>query len=538
MKIFNILIFILLFSCLSSYSQVWPKIFGGNTNNWCQGLIETYDKGYILDVQVDPGTYVPQMYSWLIKIDVNGNQLWSKTISSNGYQVAFGGIDNTIDGGCIVTGATTRLDPSNYDILFIKFNVCGEKEWCSIISTPGNGDDGWKIKQIPDGYIALVHYFQDWQTKRIWLFKLDLLGNILWQQCYLDSANVVGEEPEDLIVCSDSGYLITGDGYFPPSGQKTYYLMPLFIKTSSDGAQQWVLAYGQTNGFRGDIPQYPNEKQTGFYYSSGRHFRQTAPYGDSPCFLKVSQTGQVAYYKDLISNSIYGGSETLNLKNNDSLFISAGWEDVNSNHDVGIFKLDTVGNITVTKILFQNEIYGISKALFTYDEKYLAAGSFTQSSSNTKIYLYKFTSNLDYAPLNTTPLVYDSLCPHPIVSDTTSLDDCAVITSIDDPFKNPEKFNLTIYPNPACDKLTIEIPDKLAKKTASGSMQITTIYHQWNTATLEIYDLYGKLIFMKEISKQTEKLDLDVGPWHSGMYEARLVFMNEIVARGKFVVSK
>ena len=536
MKVYKILIAIILCFPNETRAQDWPKIYGGNTNNWCWELKEFYDKGYIIDVQVDPGLHVPQMYAWFIKTDMNGNQLWSKTISSNAYQVALNGLDNTSDGGFIVTGATTKLDPSNYDIVFIKFNACGEKEWCNIISTPGNDDNGVKIKSVPNGYIALIHYFKDWQTKRIWLFKLDLSGEILWQQCYLDSANVVGEEPEDLLVCSDSGYLITGDGYFPPSEQKTYYLMPLFIKTSSDGAQQWVLAYGQTNGFRGDIPQYTNENQTGFYYSSGRDFRQTAPYGDSPCFLKVSPTGQAVYSKDLISNSQLGGASTLLLKNNDSLYITATWKDLNNIFNVGIFKLDTVGNISKTKIVIQNVIYYLMSSLFTYNNNYLTAGNFNPDSTNTRIYLYKFTSNLDSAPLNTQPRVYDSLCLNPIVSDTTNLDDCAVISGIDDPFKNPEKFNLIIYPNPARDKLAIEIPEKLKRQTSSGSIQVTTIYHQWSSAILEIFDLFGKRIYSKEISNQTEIVQMDVSSWNDGMYEARLVFMNQVVAGAKFVV--
>ena len=177
-------------------------------------------------------------------------------------------------------------------------------------------------------------------------------------------------------------------------------------------------------------------------------------------------------------------------------------------------------------------------SIFTFDGNYLTGGNFNPDSTSTKVYLYKYTSNLDYAPLNTQPRVYDSLCPHQIVSDTTNLDDCAVITGIDDPFKNPEKFNLAVYPNPANDKLTIEIPGKLARKTGSGAMQITTIYHQWDKASLEIYDLSGKLVFSKEINKQTERVELNVGTWQTGMYAARLVFMNSIVAEAKFVVER
>jgi len=533
------LIFICLLFPSSTFAQVWPKIYGGNTANWCQGLLETYDKGYLIAVQVDPGSSVPQMYAWLIKADINGNQLWSKTISSNAYAVSFNGLDNTSDGGFIVTGVTSKLDPANYDIIFMKFNSCGEKEWCNILSTPGNDDYGIKIKQVSGGYIALCDYYKNQATQPIWLIKLGLSGDIIWQQSYLDS-NTYGlnEFAYDFQVCSDSSFIISGDGYFLPKEKKTWFLMPLFIKASSDGMQQWVLPYGQNNGFRGDIPQCPSENQAGFFYSTGRHFRQTAPYGDSPCFLKVSPTGQGVYYKDLITNSISGGSTTLNLHNDDSLFISAAWQDVNNTENIGIFKLDTVGNITITKLLLQNKMYNIRSATFVYNDKYLASGNFNTDSSSTKIYLYKFNLNLDYAPLDTQPQLYDSLCPHQIISDTTNLDDCAIITNVDDPFRNPEKFNLAVYPNPARDKLTIEIPGKLARKTGSGAMQITTIYHQWDKASLEIYDLSGKLVFSKEINKQTERVDLNVGTWQTGMYAARLVFMNSIVAEAKFVVER
>jgi hypothetical protein len=65
------------------------------TNNWCWQVIESYDKGYIIEVQVDPGTGVPQTYAWLIKADVNGNRLWTKSILKNSYQAFFSGIENT-----------------------------------------------------------------------------------------------------------------------------------------------------------------------------------------------------------------------------------------------------------------------------------------------------------------------------------------------------------------------------------------------------------------------------------------------------------
>jgi hypothetical protein len=535
MRILRILFILIFFNSLSSYSQIWPKIYGGDTYNWCNGLIESYDRGYIINVQVDPGLSVPQMYAWLIKTDINGNQLWSKTISSTSYQLAFSGIENTSDGGCIVTGATTKLDAQNFDILFIKFNSCGEKEWCKIISTPGNDDYGIKIKQISDGYIALISYFQDWTTKRIWLFKLGFDGTILWEtlinqsNTYLQNADACG-----LLVTESRDFLVTGDAYDGSPG--LYILRPLIIRTDSNANVQWTLPFGHTNGFRGDVANFPQENQSGFFYMAARHFRYSVPYGDSPCFLKVSSTGLEVYYKDLISNSIYGGSSTLNLKNNDSLFISAAWTDTNNIENIGIFKSDTLGNITKTKILFQNILYSINSTLFSYDEKYLAAGNFNPSTPATKIYLFKFDSNLEYAPLNTQPRIYDSLCPHPIVSDTTSLDGCLVISDIQDPIIHPEKCKLVIFPNPAKDRVTVQLPQYLERQSTVGSTNVTTIYRQWQSTTLEVYSLDGRLVFKQDIPKSQSQMEFDVSPWQRGMYYFRLMYNGQMAAGEKVML--
>ncbi|MDD4603472.1 MAG: hypothetical protein PHF97_06660 [Bacteroidales bacterium] len=535
----------ILFISLSSFSQNWPKIFGTSSYTWLQGgLVESYDKGYIIAGQVDPGPMVPQMYAWLIKTDINGNKLWTKTVFSSSYQIAFGGLDKTPDGGFVLTGVTTMLDADYYDVVFIKFNACGEKEWCNIVSTPGNSDFGMKIKSIPDGSISLVKYFQDWITKRIWLFKLDDTGNILWEKLINESDSVIqNAEGRDILVTSTKDFLVTGDAYEGSPGH-TYYLRPLIIKTDSNGNDLWTLPFGTTNGFRGMGSKFPSENQSGFFYTSSTHFRDSVPFGGPPCFLKISPNGQEAYYRDLILDSIIlgpgtivGGASTLNLKNNDSLFISSVWRDRNNVQNIGILKSDTLGVVSKVKVLFQDVFYSsIGESLITFNDKLLASGNFNIPDSTMNIYLYKFNSNLEFDSIYSEPRIYDSLCPYPIISDTVNLDDCGIISSIHDPLREPEFFNLKTYPNPADTKITIEIPQYLVRKSQGNGLTSTTIYHQWNSATLEIYDLFGKRVYSTEIQQKTEKLHIDITGWHSGMYDARIVFMKEVVASAKFLV--
>ena len=531
---------LLLYLQPACFSQDWPKIYGiGNTDVFpLGGMFETYDKGYILIGQVEAGLYVPQIYGWIIKTDINGNKLWTKTIASSTYQVAFNGSDKTNDGGIVLSGVTNKIDASNYDVLFVKLNACGEKEWCDIFSTPGNGDYGLKVRAISGGYIALVKYFQDWMYKRIWLFKLDLNGAVIWQKLVSERDSIlIGQEGMDLLVTANGDYLVTGDGYDGTPGH-LYTLRPLILKTDSNGNNLWTLSFGHSSDFIGSMALLPNENTIGNYYMAARHNLDSVPYsGVAPCFLKVSSAGQQMYYRDLISGTVLGSALTLNLKDNDTLFIYAEWT-INNMDTVAILKCDTLGLITKKKVLFNQYCGNILSSLFTFDMKYLASGSFIPGMAPSKLYLYKFNTNLEFDSVYTMPRTYDSLCPHPIVSDTMSLDGCGVITDIGDPLSHPEKSRMVIYPNPAHDKITIRLPHYLKRESSIGNLSTTTFYHQWGTISLEIFNLNGERVYSSLIPKPTETIEIDLSDWEAGLYYARLTFGNDIVANEKFIISR
>ena len=170
---------------INSMAQTWPRIFGVSEMAWGYDIIETYDKGYIVLSQVDPGWGgTTKMQAWLIKTDINGNTLWEKRVYHPSYHNAFNDVTITSDGGCIMIGSTTRLDLSAFDIMFMKLNACGEKEWCTILTTPDISDYGLKVQPVVDGYIGLLSYYTDDIEKRVWTIKLDNYGNIVWRKVY------------------------------------------------------------------------------------------------------------------------------------------------------------------------------------------------------------------------------------------------------------------------------------------------------------------------------------------------------------------
>jgi hypothetical protein len=84
--------------------------------------------------------------------------------------------------------------------------------------------------------------------------------------------------------------------------------------------------------------------------------------------------------------------------------------------------------------------------------------------------------------------------------------------------------------------MTIELPEYLVRVSGGFGFSATTIYHQWKEVRLEVFDLFGRLMYSENIPQPEKTVELDVSCWPGGMYVARIVFMNEVVGREKFIV--
>jgi len=116
------------------------------------------------------------------------------------------------------------------------------------------------------------------------------------------------------------------------------------------------------------------------------------------------------------------------------------------------------------------------------------------------------------------------------------LDGCLVISDIQDPIVHPEKCKLVIFPNPATDRVIVQFPQYLERQSTVGSTNVTMIYRQWQSTTLEIYSLDGRLVFKQEIPKSQSQMEFDVSPWQRGMYYFRLMYNRQMVAGEKVML--
>lgn len=511
-------ILILLFGCsFQIFSQDWIKYYGFGSQPYSASCIEQYDKGYIL-----LGSVNNYKYCWIVKTDINGNQLWDIKIGDGVHETMPANIELTSDNGFILCGTTTMFSPPSHDPFIMKLNSCGEAEWCRVLNYDETYDGSKGVKQMKDGgYVLLADIIGNHFEDRIRMFKFDSGGELVWSKIFNHDSLTFVEVSHDLY--SDSmNCLVSGGCYYPE------WLKPYYIQTDTAGNETWRLAYSQHIGlgYVGEVYASVRDKY-GSYYSAG--FRE-----GSPELLKVSANGDEMMNVDLFPAAVSGNALTVLLLNDTNIIVGAGWTMNGTDSEIAMLKTDTLGSILKQKDLPHPGSSGMHANTLTFDNKIIVTGD-DYIGSQTRIFLYKFNSDLEYDSVYTRSFTYDSLCPDTIVSHTI-MPVCDVITGMDEPLVSRETAALKVFPNPASRSLTVEMPKHLLIETGSGGLSTSTIYYKWKSTHLEAYNLSGKKVFEQEIIRKQSSIHIDISSWPRGMYYFRLVYNNQKVSEAMVVV--
>ncbi len=153
----------------------WDKRFGGNFNDQLDVLKKTADGGYVLagyswsDQSGDKSqpNFGPPNTSdyWVVKIDVNGNLKWEKTIGGNDRENDFGSIYQTNDKGYTISGTSYSnisgcKTENNYGIeqsWVVKMDSSGNQQWDKTIFTNGHDEASMAILSS-DGSVVMANY--------------------------------------------------------------------------------------------------------------------------------------------------------------------------------------------------------------------------------------------------------------------------------------------------------------------------------------------------------------------------------------------
>ena len=225
---------------------LWTKTYGGS--DWDQGysVQQTLDGGYIVSGCTESfGAGYGDIY--LIKTDSIGDTLWTKTYGGSDWDQGYS-VQQTLDGGYIVSGCTESFGAGYGDIYLIKTDSIGDTLWTKTYGGP-HMDEGFSAQQTTDGGYIVVGYKDGYSAiPDVWLLKTDSIGDTLWTKTYGGSDWDQGYSVQQTL---DGGYIVSGCTESFGAGYGDIYL----IKTDSIGDTLWTRTYGNTLAQYGGIAQ-------------------------------------------------------------------------------------------------------------------------------------------------------------------------------------------------------------------------------------------------------------------------------------------
>lgn len=235
---------------------LWTKTFGGALVDDAWGIIAVHDQ-YVFT----GGTYSYANGSyddaWVVKTDTSGNVIWRKTFGLKdrvdwAWSIIPATKNGTIDGYAF-TGVkdTEDTQPGNANggMHFVKIDTAGTIVWDkSIDGTPWRRE-GYCLQQLTnEGFVVSGYKLNPTiQSQQFYVVETDVDGNVLWDTAYGTSDSFY--YANGLTATKDGGWAVTGSVFHPAQPIRYIYV----TKFNPGGVNVQEL-----NTTRKDILIYPN----------------------------------------------------------------------------------------------------------------------------------------------------------------------------------------------------------------------------------------------------------------------------------------
>lgn len=385
----------------ASVSNTWIKTYGDNSDNTVENILQADDGGFYLVgatnakigsgkpgdayllrtgpdgevlwehayegynsvqtvYQIDEGSLLISGVTssvegggadiFLMKVDRDGNEVWSKTFG--GQLDEFGVAWPMVDGGYFLCGSIVDFgdvvvdDPGvagyggftgRSNIYLARLDDEGNNLWTKTYGGDDNVMASSGIMAGDGGFLILatiMHYPEN--DDDITLLKIDPDGELVWSRTW-EEGNLAGYE---IIPTSDGNYLIAG-GYALAGDLDSSKKDFMFIKVDPQGEEVWESIFGDPQVF--DWAFAVAETPGGGFIAIGDIVSDMETWNADIILVKIDENGQLVWQQTIETNTHTMLRRI--LVHPDGGYVITGSTFGRSNFDILLIKTDEEGNI-------------------------------------------------------------------------------------------------------------------------------------------------------------------------------------------------
>jgi hypothetical protein len=191
-------------------------------------IIQDLSDGYILG-----GTEDSTLNLLVYKIDLSGNISWSLNLPADGHQNGITSVIENNDGTLLLAGYTSNTDGKRFDFWILKVDYNGNILWTKTYGGANEEILLFAIAALDGGYALGGYAYGDNNGYRAWVVRINATGDLLWDKkfglSYTGEVHSLSLTPEGGLLISAS---LNGDGD------------SWIIKTDAFGNVLWSKNYG------------------------------------------------------------------------------------------------------------------------------------------------------------------------------------------------------------------------------------------------------------------------------------------------------
>ena len=239
------LVFLLSLSGADAQDLVWRHHYGGGDGDWSESIVETPDSGFIV-VGTTESFGMGGADLWLFKIDRNGTLIWDKAYGGAEWDYGYS-IKRVETGGYIVAGNTRSFDRGvidEIDYWLLRIDENGDTLWTRTFGDSADYEIANCVDVCADGGFLITGRYSPGDWAQFWInvfvVRTDADGNLIWSRYYGSRENGKFNMGFSGLETIDSEYMIAGT-FSDFSGEYTSDI--LVLRLDQNGDSLWAFNY-------------------------------------------------------------------------------------------------------------------------------------------------------------------------------------------------------------------------------------------------------------------------------------------------------